>query len=782
MANISDISVSAAINSLSALLFLLAFAIFRLQPINDRVYFPKWYLKGIRENPSTSGPFVKKFVNLDVKMYLRFLNWIPEALKMPEPELIDHAGLDSAVYIRIYLLGLKIFVPIAILAFSVLLPVNYTAKGFKEISVSMKDITYGDIDKFSISNIEPASKRLAAHIGMAYIFTFWTCYILYKEYKTVTDMRLHFLATQRRSPDQFTVLVRNVPADPDESVSEHVEHFFCVNHPDQYLVHKVVYNANKLAKMVDKKKDYRNRLIYYTNKFERKPNKRPTTKTGFWGLWGKKIDAIDYYTEEIEKLSKQEVAERERVIADPKAVVPAAFVSFRSRWGAAVCAQTQQTKNPTLWLTDWAPEPRDVYWNNLAIPFLELNMRKLVMVVAFIGLMFCFVFPIAFVQTLANIDSIQKVLPFLKPLIAKGSIKSIIQGFLPGIALKIFLLVLPMILMEMSKIEGYVAVSALEARSAGKYHLFLLVNVFLGSIVTGTALEQLKEFLKQSPSQIPKTVGVSIPMKATFFITYVMVDGWAGVAIEIFRMVPLIMYHLKNVFLVKTEKDREQAMDPGSLAWPINEPRLQLYFLLGLVYSTVTPILLPFIIVFFAFAYLVFRHQIINVYNQKYESAASFWPDVHRRILIGLVISQITLLGLLSTKSAANSTPVLLVLPFLTIWFHQICKNRFESAFRKFPLQDAMIKDTLERATEPQLDLKAYLKDAYIHPVFKGEQVELVDFEDEDDDDCHTVATKRSSRKTSQIGTREGSPDSRRASQFGTQEGSPDSRTGFFAV
>lgn len=40
---------------------------------------------------------------------------------------------------------------------------------------------------------------------MAYVFTFWTCYILYKEYKVVTDMRLHFLASQSRRPDQFTV-------------------------------------------------------------------------------------------------------------------------------------------------------------------------------------------------------------------------------------------------------------------------------------------------------------------------------------------------------------------------------------------------------------------------------------------------------------------------------------------------------------------------------------------------------------------------------------------------
>ncbi|GKC58433.1 CSC1-like protein isoform X1 [Tanacetum coccineum] len=186
--------------------------------------------------------------------------------------------------------------------------------------------------------------------------------------------------------------------------------------------------------------------------------------------------------------------------------------------------------------------------------------------------------PIAFVQTLANIEGIQKVFPFLKPLIETGSVKSVIQGYLPGIIIKIFLILHPTIIMTMSKIEGYTAYSALQTRSAGKYHLFLLVNVFLGSIITGTALQQLKEFSNQSPTdydvkppRIPKTVGVSIPMKATFFITYVMVDGWSGIAAEI------------------TEKDREEAMDPGCLNWAVSEPRIQLYFLLGLVYSARDP-------------------------------------------------------------------------------------------------------------------------------------------------------------------------------------------------
>jgi hypothetical protein len=105
MATLGDIGLAAAINILTAFAFLIAFAILRIQPINDRVYFPKWYLRGLRSSPLQGGAFVSKFVNIDFRSYIRFLNWMPAALQMPEPELIEHAGLDSAVYLRIYLLG-----------------------------------------------------------------------------------------------------------------------------------------------------------------------------------------------------------------------------------------------------------------------------------------------------------------------------------------------------------------------------------------------------------------------------------------------------------------------------------------------------------------------------------------------------------------------------------------------------------------------------------------------------------------------------------------------------
>ncbi|XP_047323706.1 CSC1-like protein At1g32090 [Impatiens glandulifera] len=730
MATVTDIGVSALFNIIGAFVFLLAFALLRIQPINDRVYFPKWYITGSRSSPRRNGgSFVGRFVNLNLWTYLSFLNWMPQALKMSESEIINHAGLDSAVFLRIYILGLKIFIPITITALLVLLPVNASGG---TLFILSRELVVSNIDKLSISNIHPKSSRFFVHISLEYLFTFWTCFLLYKEYGKVVSMRLNFLATQQKQAEQFTVLVRNVPSPgPDRSIANAVDCFFKKNHADHYLCQQAVYNANKFAKLMKKRERLQNWLDYNQLKSERHPEKkRPTHKSGFLGLWGEKMDSIDFYKQQIKNLDERLATEKQKILKDPKCVLPVAFVSFDSRWGAAVCAQTQQSKNPTTWLTNWAPEPRDVYWRNLAIPFVSLSVRKLVISLSVFALVFFYMIPIAFVQSLANLEGLQKVAPFLKPLIKVKAVKSFLQGFLPGLTLKIFLLVLPKLLMMMSKIEGHVAFSVLERRTAAKYYYFMLVNVFLGSIVTGTAFQQLYSFLHQAPTQIPRTIGVSIPQKATFFMTYIMVDGWAGIAGEILRLKPLVIFHLKNMFIVKTERDREKAMNPRSVDFPETLPSLQLYFLLGIVYAVVTPILLPFILIFFAFAYLVYRHQIINVYNQRYESAAAFWPHVHGRIIASLLISQFLLMGLLSTKKALNSTPFLLALPILTFSFHKYCKHRFEPAFRKYPLEEATEKDIEDQTSEQGLsELNGHLSDSYVHPIFTSfeEVVELTE-------------------------------------------------------
>lgn len=67
------------------------------------------------------------------------------------------------------------------------------------------------------------------------------------------------------------------------------------------------------------------------------------------------------------------------------------------------------------------------------------------------------------------------------------------------------------------------------------------------------------------------------------------------------------------------------------------------------------------------------------------------------------------------------------------------------------------MKDTLERATEPNLNLKGYLQNSYVHPVFKAS----LDEDDEEDvssqkweTESVTVPTKRQSRRNTPVPSR----------------------------
>lgn len=71
--------------------------------------------------------------------------------------LVSPPLLDSVVLL-ICVCRLKIFVPIAVLAWAVLVPVNWTNNTL-ELARQLRNVTSSDIDKLSVSNIPEYSMR-----------------------------------------------------------------------------------------------------------------------------------------------------------------------------------------------------------------------------------------------------------------------------------------------------------------------------------------------------------------------------------------------------------------------------------------------------------------------------------------------------------------------------------------------------------------------------------------------------------------------------------------------
>ena len=61
------------------------------------------------------------------------------------------------------------------------------------------------------------------------------------------------------------------------------------------------------------------------------------------------------------------------------------------------------------------------------------------------------------------------------------------------------------------------------------------------------------------------------------------------------------------------------------------------------------------------------------------------------------------------------------------------------------------MKDTLERARDPNFNLKAYLQNAYIHPVFKDDGDDDVTMHSKLEMEAELVPTRRQSRRNTPV-------------------------------
>ena len=96
-------------------------------------------------------------------------------------------------------------------------------------------------------------------------------------------------------------------------------------------------------------------------------------------------------------------------------------------------------------------------------------------------------------------------------------------------------------------------------------------------------------------------------MQATFFTTYILSSGWASLAVEVMQIFPL----LRNLFQRFILRLKEDALD-GSLSFPYHTevPRILLFGFLGFTCVILAPLMLPFLLIYFFIAYLVYRNQV----------------------------------------------------------------------------------------------------------------------------------------------------------------------------
>lgn len=88
-------------------------------------------------------------------------------------------------------------------------------------------------------------------------------------------------------------------------------------------------------------------------------------------------------------------------------------------------------------------------------------------------------------------------------------INQVIAGYLPGLILVLFLLLVPPTMLLFSSAEGYISRSQIERSACNKLLFFIVWNILLANILSGSALYQANLFLE--PKSIPKVLAEAAP-------------------------------------------------------------------------------------------------------------------------------------------------------------------------------------------------------------------------------------------------------------------------------
>ncbi|XP_035548986.1 CSC1-like protein RXW8 isoform X1 [Juglans regia] len=658
--DISALLTSAGINIGVCVVLLSLYSVLRKQPSNVGVYFGR-RLVSVCSRPSDPFSF-ERFVPSP--------SWIVKAWETTEEEILATGGMDAAVFLRMVVFSIRIFSVAVVICFFLILPVNYHGQEMRH-----KRIPLESLEVFTIANVKEGSKWLWTHCLALYIITCSACILLYFEYKSIAKMRLKHITGAPPNPSHFTVLVRSIPRCSHETYSETVNKFFTKYHSSSYLSHQMVYRSGRVQKLMTNAEK-----MYMTFKAAaHEQNCQPSFMPR--GLCGGPTKSFEIVSRETDNISGK-TGFGDLDLATIRKECAAAVIFFKTRYAAVTTAEVLQSSNPMLWVSVLAPEPHDVYWSNLCIPYRQLWIRKIGTLVASIAFVLVFLIPVTFVQGLTQLDQLQQTFPFLRGLLKKKFMNQVVTGYLPSVILILALYTVPPTMMVFSAVEGSISRSGRKRSACCKVLYFTIWNVFFVNIFTGSVISQLSFF--SSVKDIPAQLAKAVPRQASFFMTYVLTSGWASLSCEVMQFLALFCNLVKR-FVLRIKDDSSNCT--FSFPYHTEVPRVLLFGFLGFTCSILAPLMLPFLLIYFSLAYLVYKNQILNVYVPKYESEGQYWPIAHNTTIFSLVLSQIIALGVFGIKRSPVASGFTIPLIICTLLFHEYCRQRFLPIFKVVPAE-----------------------------------------------------------------------------------------------
>ncbi|VEU24095.1 DEKNAAC105399 [Brettanomyces naardenensis] len=396
--------------------------------------------------------------------------------------------------------------------------------------------------------------------------------------------------------------------------------------------------------------------------------KRPLVRTGFLNMFGRKVDAIDYYTQQLRAVDGEILEARTRHYA----ATPTAFVTLDSVAAAQMFAQAVLDPRIGFLITTPAPAPRDIIWENLTLPHRGRALKQAYITVVTGLLAVAFIVPVGYLATLLNLKTIRKFWPALGELLdGHPWTQDFVVDLLPVYLYTLLNFVIPYIYVWVSSKQGFVSYGEEELSVVSKNFFYVFVNMFLVFTMAGTA-SNYWGYLSDS-KKLALQLAASLRGLSSFYVDTILLQGLGMQPFKLLLFGQLFNFSFFRASC-KTPRHYMQLYKPPLFNFGLNLPIPLLTLIITLLYSVMSTKILSAGLAYFIVGFYVYKFQLIYSCIHPQHSTGQVMPIIFRRVILGLLLFQLTVAGSLALSNAWILSLCLTPLPFITLtslWYFQ---------------------------------------------------------------------------------------------------------------
>ncbi|PMD39672.1 DUF221-domain-containing protein [Hyaloscypha variabilis F] len=690
-----------------------------------------------------------------------FFGWMPVLYKVTEEQVLASAGLDAYVFLAFFKMSIKLFGVMFLITCAILAPINYKFDHLPTPNDSSdprnppglfsNNPLWGTWNAAAETVVQASdggtelvkTDYLWAYLIFTYFFTGLAMYFMTIETRRIIKVRQEYLGSQSTITDR-TIKLSAIP--PELRSKEKIKDFLekleigkvesvtiCCNWKGlddmmdkrAYIIRKLeeawtVHLGRSNSGLIEPVQAHHPGLHDDNEENEGRENEaqesntllggshvtayekpRPTTRIwyGFFSLQNRKVDAIDYYEEQLRKLDEKITLARKRDYT-PTSL---AFVTMDSIPACQMAVQALLDPSPMQLLARLAPAPSDVVWSNTYLPRSSRMIRAWTITLFIIVLTIFWLIPVAGLAGLLDLCSIEQVWPGLARLLSKHDIlQALVQTGLPTIVVSLLNIAVPFLYDYLANIQGMISQGDVELSVISKNFFFTFFNVFLVLTAFGAASKvwaELQDSLKDT-TRLAYNLARAVKSLAVFYINFILLQGVGLLPFRLLEFGSVSLYPILRMG-AKTPRDYAELVQPPIFKYGFYLPSAILVYILCIVYSILPAgyMVLFFGIIYFVFGYYTYKYQLLYAMDQPQHATGKAWTMICYRILVGLGVFQLVMAGVIALSKAF--VPAGLVVPLIpfTLWYSYYFGRTYE------PLMNFIALRSIRRESNASINI-----------------------------------------------------------------------------